>query len=147
MSSGSIACKEEKYIKTESLKAEPADSEEVPTSYNNLANPYNLPSNTRKRKVVDSKDIIACDQCVYKGSKSALAQHKKYKHDGIRYPCDQCEYTARYISHLKQHVLAKHVGFKYPCDQCEYAATLPSDLKRHKESTHDGIRYPCDFCE
>ena len=73
--------------------------------------------------------------------------HKKSKHEGIRYPCDQCDHAAITLANLKHHKESKHEGIRYPCDQCEYAATKPSDLKLHKQSLHEGIRYPCDQCE
>ena len=44
-----------------------------------------------KRKRVDSDQ---CDQCEYTGSRAAVKHHKESKHDGIRYPCDQCEFNA-----------------------------------------------------
>ena len=40
------------------------------------------------------KDVRSCDQCDYTGSRTALYRHKQSKHEGIRYPCDQCIYTA-----------------------------------------------------
>ena len=48
---------------------------------------------------------------------------------------------------LKMHKESKHEGIRYPCDQCDYAASMAKDLKRHKESKHEGIRYPCDQCD
>ena len=78
---------------------------------------------------------------------SALKHHKKAKHEGIRYPCDQCEYSATQVGTLKKHKEAKHEGIRYPCDQCEYSATQMSALKTHKEAKHEGIRYPYDQCE
>ena len=41
----------------------------------------------------------------------------------------------------------KHEGICYPCDQCEFAATSPNIPKTHKEAKHEGIRYPCDECD
>lgn len=48
---------------------------------------------------------------------------------------------------LKEHKKSKHDRIRYSCDQCEYAATKPSPLKTHMESKHEGVRYPCDQCE
>ena len=92
-------------------------------------------SETKKRKIDDTKDVYPCNQCEYSGSRTVLNQHKQSKHEGIRYPCDHCEdaFTTKGI--LKKH---KHEGIRYSCDQCEYAATQLSDLKWHKQSKHEG---------
>ena len=29
--------------------------------------------------------------------------HKQYKHEGIRYTCDQCDFMATQSGHLKRH--------------------------------------------
>ena len=68
------------------------------------------------------------------------------KHEGIRYPCDKCEYEATKQDQLKRHKQNKHEGFRYPSDQCEYIASTQSFLISHKKFKHDGIRYPCDQC-
>ena len=37
-----------------------------------------------------------------------------------------------------------HEGIKYPCDQCEYQATRKGNLDQHKRSVHKGIKkYTC----
>ena len=58
--------------------------------------------------------------------------HKESKHEGIRYPCNECEYTATVAGKLRRHKENKHKGIRYPCDVCEYAATRASDFKRHR---------------
>ena len=75
-----------------------------------------------------------------------LKKHKEAKHEGIRYPCDQCEYSASQKGQLKSHKEAKHLGIRYPCDQCEYTTAYAVELRKHKEVKHEGIRYPCDQC-
>ena len=77
---------------------------------------------------------------------SNLKIHKEAVHEGIRYPCDQCEYSATQKQNLKKHKEIKHEGVLYPCDQCDYIASLEINLKQHKASVHEGIRYPCDMC-
>ena len=136
----------------------------------------NQKHSTHSSKVVDSKDIISCEICGFKGLEKGIAVHKKKKHSKFKhcdlcvyaainlfdlkkhkeithkallYPCDQCEYAATEKVDLKKHRQFKHEGvrFRYPCDKCEYAATRQGELKKHKESIHVGIRYPCDQCE
>ena len=36
--------------------------------------------------------------------------------------------------------MSKHEGFKYPCDQCEYEASKKSNLKTHKMAKHEGVK-------
>ena len=66
-----------------------------------------------------------------------LKKHKEAKHEGIRYPCDQCEFAATSMSNLKVHKEAKHEGIRYPCDECEYITAYAAELKKHKKSKHD----------
>ena len=53
-------------------------------------------------------------------------------------------YVVTQVGNLKQHKESKHEGMRYPFDDCEYVATLVSHLKQHEESKHEGVRYPCD---
>ena len=83
-----------------------------------------------------------CTEKRFSGLKKALKSHKESKHEGIRYPCDQCEYAATRLGHLKSHKESKHEGcegVRYPCDQCEHTFMAVSDMKKHKRSKH-----PCD---
>ena len=45
---------------------------------------------------------------------------------------------------MKKHNEIKHEGVRYPCVKCEYSATQPIHLEQHIESKHEGVRYPCD---
>jgi hypothetical protein len=40
-----------------------------------------------------------------------------------------------------------HEGVRYPCSECNYAATTAWDLKKHVENKHIiGVKYPCTKC-
>ena len=103
-----------------------------------------------------SKTIYFCNDCDYNGSYAAYRYHTKYEHEGIRYPCDQCNHVATRNSNLTAHKNAKHSSkfmrtknktfVKYPCDQCDYVGSQ-SALIQHRKSDHEGIRYPCDQCQ
>ena len=58
------------------------------------------------------------------------------KNNENKYPCDECNYKAKFPSHLRQHIKSIHEGVKYSCDQCSYKATAPSSLRKHKKSQH-----------
>ena len=38
---------------------------------------------------------------------------------------------------LSTHIKAIHDGVKFPCDQCDYKATWKQHLLKHKKSRHD----------
>ena len=67
----------------------------------------------------------------------------KSKHEGVRYPCNKCEYAATTASNIKRHIEIKHEGVRYPCVKCEYAATTACNLKQHIQNKHKGVRYHC----
>ena len=62
--------------------------------------------------------------------------HKENKHEGVRYPCSECEYVATQAGNLRLHKENKHEGVWYPCSECEYVATQAGHLKSHK---HEGM--------
>ena len=41
-----------------------------------------------------------------------------------------------FVGDLKKHVEAIHEGVRYPCDQCDYRATQPGNVKRHETLKH-----------
>ena len=59
-----------------------------------------LPSILTKRKL---DDTLQCNLCEYEGTKRALHVHKKSKHDGLAFPCDQCEFTSIDQTSLRRH--------------------------------------------
>ena len=88
---------------------------------------------------------FSCSDCNYMARSAAcLKQHKRIKHEGVRYPCDECGYAATISSDLRKHKQSIHEGIKYPCDLCEFAASTQSNLKHHKQSKHEGVRFYCD---
>ena len=38
---------------------------------------------------------------------------------------------------LKQHKESKHEGIRYPCNECDYAGPTRAHLKRHKKKQHE----------
>ena len=68
-------------------------------------------------------------------------------HEGIKYPCNQCDYQATQQGSLKTHIQSKHEGVKYPCNQCDYQFTDKSSLRKHIQSKHEYIKYPCNQCD
>ena len=61
------------------------------------------------------------------------------KHEGVRYSCDKCEYSATRLIHLKSQKEYIHEGQRFHCDKCEYSGTCRGNLRKHIESKHEGV--------
>ena len=48
----------------------------------------------------------------------------------------EINYKANFPGILKEHVESVHEGVHYPCDQCDYESTTKGKLWRHKKSSH-----------
>ena len=69
-------------------------------------------------------------------AKGSLTQHKKSVHEGVKYPCNLCDYEATEQRSLTRHKQSGHEGVKCPCNLCDYEATKQSHLTAHKKSVH-----------
>ena len=49
-----------------------------------------------------------------------ITQAKQFRHEGMRYSCDQCDYKVSQHSLFRLHQRAKHEGVRYNCNQCDY---------------------------
>ena len=93
-----------------------------------------------------------------------LKGHIQSKQEGIKYPCNDCDYQAPYQSHLQKHIkkvssilvmiviIKLHIGviFRnifslnrkvssiYPCNDCDYQASYQSQLQKHIKYKHVG---------
>ena len=65
-----------------------------------------------------------------------LLTHVQSKHEGVRFPCDQCDYKAVQKPSLVRHIKTVHEGVKFPCEECDYKAAQKFTLMRHKKSKH-----------
>ena len=68
-----------------------------------------------------------------------LLKHIKSIHEGVKFPCAQCDYTATDQNSLGRHIKSIHEGVKFPCDQCEFKATRKGNLLKHKKSRHEKV--------
>ena len=48
-------------------------------------------------------------------------------------------------SNLIRHIESRHEGVRYPCSECEFISTRANELKIGVESKHEGVRYPCPY--
>ena len=60
----------------------------------------------------------------------------KAKLQGIKYPCNACDYQGNRKEQLQRHIRTKHEGVKYPCNQCDYQAATKYFLLKHIKSKH-----------
>ena len=65
-----------------------------------------------------------------------MLAHYRSKHEGVKYPCNLCDYQAKKLSNLQRHIQFVHEGFKYSCNQCDYQATKQSYLDTHILAKH-----------
>ena len=84
---------------------------------------------------------------IWASQKTNLKRHKQSVHEGVKYPCNKCEYQATTKGALQRHQKSEHEGVKYSCNQCEYQAKEQDSLKRHQQSNHESVKYSCNHCE
>ena len=66
---------------------------------------------------------------------SVNAFKSMYKKSGS-FPCSSCEKSFFHLSVLQRHNKIIHEGIRFPCNMCDYKATQRNSLKRHFQSKH-----------
>ena len=68
--------------------------------------------------------------------------------EGRQFFCNMCDKHYTNSQDLRRHKASAHEGVRYPCDQCDVSPfTQSSCLRRHKASAHEGVRYECEKCD
>ena len=97
---------------------------------------------TRHKKIVHEGLKFPCGQCKHQStSKGNLAPHNRAN---ILAGNDTIKQQEKVLLFNKKR--AVHEGVKYPCRQCNHQATSKSNLARHKRAAHEGVRFPCRYC-
>ena len=65
-----------------------------------------------------------------------LSIHKRAVHEGVKYPCGQCDYEATLKSNLDQHKRGVYEGIKYSCILCSYQASWRKGVQNHMKKYH-----------
>ena len=63
----------------------------------------------------------------------------KCVHEGVKFPCEQCDYKATEKGELLRHMKSIHEGVKFTCEQCDYKATGNGYLLTHIKSIKESI--------
>ena len=59
-------------------------------------------------------------------------------HEGKRFECDECSFQAKWQDSLIYHRRFKHQGVSYPCSLCDWKAARKNHLKRHMQGHANG---------
>ena len=70
--------------------------------------------------------------------KDHLVQHHRSIHEGIKYPCNQCDYQATEKAKLRQHIAGKHSDTILQCELCGYQTKWRVHYNAHKK-THKTV--------
>ena len=62
-------------------------------------------------------------------------------HEGGKYCCNKCDYSANYSADLIKHKKMKHEGLIYDCGQCNHSTDRLYSLSQQKKTKH---KYICD---
>ena len=91
---------------------------------------------TRSQISSDAK-TFQCPGCqgVFR-DRSNLVKHYRSEHEGIRYPCNHCDYQAKRLSHLKDHISAKHSEDIIKCDFCDFETKWKQQYRKHMKDYH-----------
>merc|ERR550532_3501945 len=76
-----------------------------------------------------------------------MRRHVSASHQGIRFPCELCNYRAPDKGSLMRHTRGVHEGIKFYCDFCVYSASQKGNLKKHVEMKHPDKEYSCPYCK
>ena len=97
--------------------------------------------NKRKRKHKPQQS--QCPECKkYFSQKYKMKVHYQNIHEGIRWPCDKCDYQARDRESLFKHMRIEHGNhIPYKCNKCDYEAKLRSSMYGHFKRYHSHAEF------
>ena len=99
----------ENIADTQKLIQDTDDSEELES---NLLEAENLETENIDRKKHKKMYLVSSHECSECGKSLRnprnLKRHLESIHNGLKYPCDQCDFNASQKYHLKSHIKAKH---------------------------------------
>ena len=83
---------------------------------------------------------VQCPDCgKILSTKKRLRFHIESKHEGLRWPCNQCDFKAWERCSLNSHIRAihrSHQPLKFKCENCDYETLKKEDLNVHAKKHH-----------
>ena len=55
------------------------------------------------------------------------------KHEGLKHPCDSCDFQGSSAVSLNRHVEAFHSGLQFKCRECNYVTNTLQSLRIHRK--------------
>ena len=81
--------------------------------------------------------IMTCSDCDYKTTYlTNFKAHRISKH-GTGYKCSKCDQVFSSRGSLTNHGRAIHEGLRFHCNECDFTATQNHTLKSHKMKKHE----------
>ena len=107
-------------------------------------------SNMKKHYISKHQGVtFPCDQCdmVYT-RQQPLTQHIKGVHEGQPIKCKYEDCGKEFISPSSHshHIQTKHKNSSYSCSYCDFITASKQYLNMHTNSKHEGIRFECNAC-
>ena len=66
-----------------------------------------------------------------------MKSHSAGQNERLRkYPCQECDKTFGYTSHLRRHTKTVHEGQRFRCDYCGHTASQRVHLRIHIKNKH-----------
>ena len=96
---------------------------------------YNLNNETSNRIKKENKEITKSLTQIY-DEVTPKHLYKKYNITWNSTQCPECQMKFTRSSSLMEHIRIQHEGIRYPCNQCDYKATKLYSLKFHMETKH-----------
>ena len=91
------------------LAGEETIQSEIETTEYVIKNIQEVSRTNSKRKKSSGTCNLKCDDCEMQfSSHGSLLNHKRYKHEGVMYSCNFCDYKAGQAGNLKRHVGKNH---------------------------------------
>ena len=100
-----------------------------------------------KLKLLGDKFIPYYNTVLWYYQQKLLSFHVKAIHEGVKYGCIQCDYTASQWTTLTHHIEIVHMGLRYIYNQGDSTFTKQNSLTTHIILSHEGVKYDYNQCD
>ena len=94
------------------------------------------------------KKVMKCSECDFETSNRTSLRNHGDQHNGVKYPCDQCDYVGAVKDYLLRHKQYKHKSGPITCPwtDCDHKVRKEK-LQIHIRFQHEGISHDCEECD